>query len=94
MRKLYFYHAKWCAPCRYTAAHIISGIADACPDQVEFVDVNTRPTFTQRNGVKSLPTVILTEDEKPVKKYVGRDMPKDEIISWLKGENSDTDKSD
>ena len=94
VRKVYCFHASWCAPCKYVAAHIMPDIIKACPNQVEAVDVNARPTFTQRCGVKSLPTILLMENDKVFGKFVGREVPKEKIIDWLKGDNDDTNKSD
>lgn len=94
MRKLLFLHAAWCAPCRFAEKHIITEIEAACHEQVERVDVDAMPSYAHRMGVKALPTSILLEDDKVIEKYVGKNIPKDEIIQWLKGDKNDSDNSD
>ena len=77
MRKLLFFYAPWCSPCKFFEREFMN------PVQVEMINVQENPTCADRYGVNRLPTAILTDGEKIVD-YVG--MPDvEKAVNFLRG---------
>jgi len=84
--------AEWCSPCR-TVGPIIEEIAEEYSGKLKVgklnVDENQKSTY--RYGIRSIPTLIVFKDGKPVDKIIGA-FPKRHIIgvieSALNGDHS------
>ena len=74
--------APWCAPCRMVVP-IVEQIAQERPDiKVGKVNVDTQPELASKFGVFSIPTLVVVEDGKVVRKSVGA-KPKHAILEML-----------
>ncbi len=64
--------AGWCWPCR-TFSPIVEAVAKQFVDQVAFAKVNVErdPTLAERWQVRSIPTVLLFRDGRPVGRLTG-----------------------
>jgi thioredoxin 1 len=64
--------APWCAPCR-AIAPAVEELAGEYAGQVGFgkVNVDENPKVATEYGVRSIPTLLLFKDGKPVKQIVG-----------------------
>lgn len=64
--------AAWCAPCR-SLAPIIDALADKLGGRLAVVKVDSdaEPALSAQYGVRSLPTLLLFRDGKPVDQAVG-----------------------
>jgi thioredoxin 1 len=64
--------APWCAPCR-SIAPIVDELAGEYAGRVGFAKVNVdeNPKVATEYGVRSIPTLLLFKDGKPVKQIVG-----------------------
>lgn len=84
MRKLLFFYAPWCSPCKFFEKEFIQKVAVRVnTDQIEAVNAQNDPICAERYGVKRLPTAILTDGGRIVD-YVG--MPDvEKTVSFLKG---------
>ena len=64
--------AEWCGPCR-TVGPIIEGIAEEYSGKLKVgklnVDENQKSTY--RYGIRSIPTLIIFKDGKPLNKIIG-----------------------
>lgn len=85
MRKLIYFGDPKCKPCKAFKEIVIEQIQKET-NAVEIVLVNEQPSRAQRNGVKAIPTTILTEDGNEVKRIVGKFNP-EKVIDFLKGGN-------
>jgi putative thioredoxin len=77
------YWADWCAPCR-----MLGPILDQLADQyggkllVAKVDTETQQELAAQFGIRSLPTVKLFKDGRPVDEFMGA-LPESEIRAFL-----------
>ncbi len=64
--------APWCGPCRMVAP-VVEELAEEYDGQVEFVKVNTddNPDTAVKYGIRSIPTLLVFKDGKPVGQIVG-----------------------
>ena len=64
--------AGWCRPCR-TFSPIVEGVAKQFVDRVAFGKVNVErdPTLAERCHVRSIPTVLLFREGRPVGRLTG-----------------------
>ena len=66
------FYATWCGPCKVQAP-IVSALASEYRGKVRFVKVDTdrSPRVSREYGIRSIPTLILFERGKPVRRMVG-----------------------
>lgn len=76
--------AEWCAPCRIIAP-IVEEIANEYSDQliVGKVDVDGNPQVSMNYGIRSIPTLLIFKDGKPVEQLIGA-VTKDTILDKVK----------
>ena len=85
MRKLLFFHASWCPPCRFYEKQFISPLEELVgPEYIERVDAWITPQRAEKYVVDKLPTVVLLEGEKAVLQRTGA-VNIDKVAEWLKG---------
>lgn len=74
--------APWCSPCK-----IFSPIIDEASEEIGIwvgkINVDENPIKTEEYEITTIPTTILFEDGKPVKKIIGA-KPKHSLIKELK----------
>ena len=75
--------AEWCGPCKAIgpALEEISGERDGNLKIVK-LNIDENPMIPSKYGIRSIPTMILFKDGKPVATQVGA-MPKTQLSSWL-----------
>ncbi len=71
--------AVWCGPCRMIAP-VVEALAEEYDNKVEFakVNVDTEPRLATRYGIRSIPTLLIFKEGKPVKQLIGA-QPRDEL---------------
>jgi thioredoxin len=75
--------AEWCAPCR-TTAPVLEELARDKAGQIKVVKINVdhNPTTAGQFNIRSIPTLILFKDGRPVETLVGA-MSKDALLQQL-----------
>ncbi len=58
MKKLLYFSAEWCGPCRTVVGPIIKTLIDE-GYSIKKIDVDQSPEISQHYGVRNIPTVIL-----------------------------------
>ncbi|MCI0707319.1 MAG: thioredoxin [Ignavibacteriae bacterium] len=71
--------AEWCGPCRLIAP-ILDELSAEYKGEVKFtkLDVDENPSTAMAFSVRSIPTLIVFRNGKPVNRIIGY-MPKDEL---------------
>ena len=68
MKRLYFYKADWCQPCQ-----TLGPVMDQVGTVIPVVKVNTdyEADLASRANVRSVPTVILVENDQEIRRFTG-----------------------
>ena len=81
MRRLYFYKADWCQPCQ-TLGPVMDQVGTVVP--VVKVNVDYEADSAQRANVRSVPTVILVENDQEVRRFTGA-RSYEQIMQFING---------
>jgi thioredoxin 1 len=77
--------ADWCGPCKQIAP-ILEEISNEYNTVIGKVDVDANTELASKYDIKSIPTIVVFEDGKPVKNIIGA-MPKHvflkEVDGWI-----------
>jgi len=68
MKKLIYFSAPWCQPCR-TLGPVMDQISPKIT--VEKINVDTAPAVAAAYNVRSIPTVILVESGEEIRRFTG-----------------------
>ena len=76
--------APWCGPCK-ALGPILEEISNELQDIVTIgkMNVDDNSNIPSQMGVRSIPTMVLFKDGKPVSTQVGL-VPKAKLIEWIK----------
>ena len=86
MRKLLFFYAPWCPPCRFYEKEFISFLEKIVgKDQIQRVDAQADPLTAEKYHVDKLPTVVLLDGATVRMNRTGA-IDVNEVANWLKGE--------
>ena len=68
MRKILYFTASWCAPCK-----ALSPIMDSLQGQINFdkIDVDSNTDLSTQYGVRGVPSLVLVENGKEVNRLTG-----------------------
>jgi thiol-disulfide isomerase/thioredoxin len=70
MRHLLYFTADWCHPCKRTRP-VVEDLNRDGVIKVQFIDVDTEVDLVATYEIKSVPTFILIEDNKEIKRMNG-----------------------
>ena len=79
MKQLFYVFASWCQPCK-SLSPIMEQISKTTP--VRKINVEYEPDVINRFGVSNVPTVILIENEREIRRFVGI-KSYNEVINWI-----------
>ena len=68
--KILKFSASWCGPCKMLTK-TIAGIKDEIPYPVEEIDIDENTDLAQKYGIRGVPTMVLIDGDKEVKRKVG-----------------------
>ena len=93
-RKLLYFMASWCGPCKHLREYYFDGLAAVLPGQVDFIDAEREPTLARLYNVARIPLIVFLENGKEVKRYDGsQNFGFEEFEKFLmEGEANDHDR--
>jgi thioredoxin 1 len=68
MKKVVRFTASWCGPCKMLAK-TLEEVDSKLP--IEVVDIDVHPEIAAEFGIRSVPTLVIVEDNIPSKRIVG-----------------------
>ena len=81
MKKIFYYSAGWCVPCQ-SFGPVMDQVSAVVP--VVKVNVDYEADLASRANVRSVPTVILVENEQEVRRFTGARSYQD-VINFING---------
>ena len=81
MKKILYFTAAWCAPCK-----ALSPIMDSLQGQINFdkIDVDSNTDLSTQYGVRGVPSLVLVENGKEVSRLTGI-QSKESILNFYNG---------
>ena len=79
MKKIVRFTASWCGPCKMLAK-TLEEVDSKLP--IEVVDIDVHPEVAAEFGIRSVPTLVIVEDNIPSKRIVGN-KTKQEIEAFI-----------
>ena len=76
------FYATWCGPCKIFGS-VFEEFSKECYINFVKVDVDKENDIARRDGVMTIPTVILFKNGEEVKRNIGY-MSKEELIDFMK----------
>ena len=78
MRKILYFTATWCGPCK-----ALGPVMDSLQGQINFdkIDVDTNRDLSTKYGVRSVPLLVLVEGENEINRIVGV-QTKEQILNF------------
>lgn len=73
MKKLLYFTAKWCGPCR-SLAPVMESLSKEI--SIEKIDVDEQPNVATKYNIQSVPTIIMTVDGVEKERKIGAASPK------------------
>jgi thioredoxin 1 len=82
MRKILYFTASWCAPCK-----ALSPIMDSLQGQINFdkIDVDSNTDLSAQYGVRGVPSLILLDETGEVKGRLVGLQSKEQILNFYNG---------
>lgn len=79
MKRILRFTASWCGPCK-SLAKTLEEVNSGVP--IEVIDIDVNPELAMDFGVRSVPTLVMLEENVEVKRTVGAKQ-KSELEVWL-----------
>ena len=68
MKRVIRFTASWCGPCKMLAKNLESVNTDI---PIEVIDIDEQPDLATEFGIRSVPTLVMMEDNVATKRLVG-----------------------
>lgn len=81
MSNVFYFTADWCNPCKKVRP-IVEEINRETSVKFQIIDVDSEPELVKRFEIRSVPTFILIENNKEVKRITGA-QTKDQLESFI-----------
>jgi thioredoxin-like negative regulator of GroEL len=68
MKRILRFTASWCGPCQGLAMNLASADLNM---PIEVVDIDTHSDIAQEYGIRSVPTLVMLDENTEVKRLIG-----------------------
>jgi thioredoxin-like negative regulator of GroEL len=68
MKRILRFTASWCGPCQGLAMNLETSGLDL---PIEVIDIDVHPDVAQEYGVRSVPTLIMLDENIEIKRLIG-----------------------
>ncbi len=68
MKRILRFTASWCGPCQGLAMNLETASLDL---PIEVIDIDVNPEIATEFGIRSVPTLVLMEDNMASKRLIG-----------------------
>ena len=82
MKQLWYFSAPWCGPCKMFGPTMDRVATQGIP--VKKINIDYEADASTKYGVRSIPTVILVENEQEVNRFVGA-KTEQQVIDFYNG---------
>ena len=79
MKKIIRFTASWCQPCKIMATQL-ENMKTNLP--IEVLDIDAHPEIAMEYGIRSVPTLVMMEENTVLKRLVGVKTPP-ELRDWI-----------
>ncbi len=76
------FYADWCGPCKSLAPHLEAVANENKAVKIVKMNIDENPMVPSQNNVRSIPTLIVFKDGKPVATKMGA-MAKSALEAWI-----------
>ena len=80
MKKIIRFTASWCAPCKGLAANLEAANLGI---PIEVVDIDIYELVAMEFGIRSVPTLILVDENGNVSKRITGLKSKEQLLEWV-----------
>ena len=81
MKRILKFEAEWCTSCK-SLSRILEGMILKLP--IEVIDIDLNPELAKEYGIRSVPTLVMLDWNKEVKRITGNKSTK-ELEEWVNG---------
>lgn len=94
-RKLLFFHAKWCPPCRLFERELIVPLENAVgKEHIDRIDAQAEPFKADEYSVTRLPRAVLLDRDGSVAKWTVGIPDFEECVRFLKDDSGECEKGE
>ena len=79
-KKVFRFTASWCQPCKMLAKMLDETTTDI---PIDVIDIDTNDELHKQFGIRGVPTLIMMNEGKEVKRLVGLPQNQKELTMWF-----------
>ena len=80
MKRILRFTASWCEPCKALAKNLEIANIEL---PIEMVDIDVHSELAQEYGIRSVPTLVMLDENIEIKRIVGSKTP-NQLQEWVK----------
>jgi thioredoxin-like negative regulator of GroEL len=80
MKRILRFTASWCGPCKSMAMNLETANLGF---PIEVVDIDTHPEIAQEYGIRSVPTLVLLDENTQIDRIIGTKTV-NQLQEWVK----------
>ena len=81
MKRVLRFTASWCQPCK-TLAKNLESVSNIDKTSIEVIDIDVHPEVAMDYGIRSVPTLVMLNENIEVKRFSGVRSLKD-LETWI-----------